>query len=369
MSARAAGRGARAPSRAPPGRAGPGLLTSGLGRQVPADAGLGPAGSRWRRAGGAGRRARAVRPAARLPLGNRGKRASVAASGRGGGGRRGAEGREGRRGWWPGQVAGAQAGAGPAGQGRDARLPGVRGARPHLRRVGAAESRRKSLGAEVSRARPGFVRAGARHTRRGGPPSGAGGPGRPGAGRGRRRTGAKMPTRFRRPMGALGPGQGRPGRTPASHLCGGRRQGGPGGERPAGALRGQRQEGRDRQRARAPSCAGTWWRGLFWRRGGTLVLFRPKEPLPIAAPHRAFWGLGSPGLIRYWLYLLSEPRRGRAGKFLSLQGGSGWRGSRERKPLVVVGRSRSPGRAAQGAGGWPRGQLSALSSRLTPHST
>lgn len=63
-----------------------------------------------------------------------------------------------------------------------------------------------------------------------------------------------MPARFRHPVGALGPGTGSPRRTPASHLCGGRGQGAPSGA--CGALWGQRHEDRDRQRARAPSCAG-----------------------------------------------------------------------------------------------------------------
>lgn len=149
---------------APPGRAGPGLLTSG-GRQVPADAGLGPAGSRWRRAGGAGRRARAVRPAARLPLGNRGQTRLRRRQ------RPGRSGGAGGQGRW----LGAHAGAGPAGQARDGRgSPGCRGARPPP----AADRLRLSPGGNrqaqkfLAGGRALFA-PGARHTRRGGGAGGA----------------------------------------------------------------------------------------------------------------------------------------------------------------------------------------------------
>lgn len=295
---------------------------------MPADAGLGPAGSRWRRRGRGGTQgtggapggpaasgkseANAPRspPAARAgSLGERGGRAT----GRGG------QGGSGRAGGW----ARSQAQAPRVSSGTDAPPRGA-----EWRRAGSG---RKSPGAEVSRGRPGFVRApAALKTPRGGgrgrsaglwgghaglvpspgvagrPVSrpttpGAGTPAR-GAGRGGERPGAsrgrgggmetRVRTRLRRRGAPLAPDLETRGRTSRPAV------------RTRAGLRGVRATRVETGRVRAlPRGRRTGWRGLFLSAAaGERSSFPPEGTSLVAASRCAVWNLGSCRQTRPWLW-------------------------------------------------------------------
>lgn len=168
-----------------------------------------------------------------------------------------------------------------------------------------------------------------------------------------------MPTRFR----PLAPDrEARGGRRPPTFVAGAGRTDRVEPAGPCGVSATRAETGSEHA---LPRARGTWWRGLFWRRGAASVLFRSKEPLPIATPHRAFWGLGSPRLIGNWLYSVN-PDGDVLGNFC---------GSRGR------GATGFPGEEASGCSGLvvgaeaellreqvdrTPGQLSAVSSQLSP---